>query len=149
MRAAHNIVISVFAKEGESEEEIKRGLLNLIPIDLEKEKVAVEEKTAAGFDDKRIRVFEVRLERERHVRRFLENLMSKLNERQKDLLIGQLDSRVDEECNFFIRLDKEKLLNGEYWVTDSGDCYHIKTLVASYPAKKERAKGIIKRLVEG
>lgn len=148
MKLAHNAVISVFVKEGEDKNRIRDKLLDIVPIDLEKEKITLGESTAEGFD-KKIKIFEIRLEKERHVNLFLNELISKLNLDQKRMLIDQLDSRVDEECNFFVRLDKSRLLDGEYFVTDSGDCFHIRILVASYPAKKERAKEIVKKILEG
>lgn len=146
MKAAHNITIRVFAKEWEDAEKIKEGLFRLIPV--EKEKLKINETAAEGFEDKKISIFEVKLEKERHVKIFFDSLLQKLGDKQKDLLIRQLDSRTDEECNFFIRLDKEKLLNGEYQITDSGECYHIKIAAAAYPAKKETAKKAIEQMIK-
>ena len=91
-------------------------------------------------DERQIQIFEVDLEKDSEIREFLDFLVSKLNSDQKKLLLKQIHSRLDEELNFFLRLDKEKLINGEYWITDSGNCYHIKILLAVYP--KKRAKGI-------
>ena len=61
-------------------------------------------------------------------------------------MVVKQEDRLDEECNFFIRLDKEKLMNGECWITDSGDCYHIKISVAAFPKKKERAKQVVEQI---
>lgn len=147
MKVAHNVTLSVFAKEEEDKEQIKSCLLELIPFDIAEEKVKLDEDTAIGFNQRKINIFEIRLEKERHVKRFLENLLSKLNQEQKEMLLKRLDVRVDDECNFFIRLDKDKLLNKEYWITDSGNCFHIKISIAAYPAKRENAIQVVKQLM--
>ena len=149
MKIAHNIAIRVFAKEWEDAEKIKEGLSRLAPVNFEKEKLKINETTAEGFEDRKIKIFEIKLEKERHAKVFFDNLLQKISDKQKEMLIKQTDSRTDDECNFFIRLDKEKMLNGEYWITDSGDCYHIKILVAAYPAKKDAAKKVIEGLIKG
>ena len=148
MKIAHNVTIKVFAKEGEDAEKIKKGLSKMIPLDFDKEKIKIDETTAEGFENKKINIFEIKLEKERHITKFFENLLEKISERQKDMLLKQIDSRIDEECNFFIRLDKEKIFDNGYLITDSGDCYHIKTAVAAYPSKKEAAKKVIEQMIK-
>jgi len=147
MKTIHNVIISVFAKEGEDLESIKKILLQLVGLDTERERIILEHSTAEGIESSKMDILRIRLEKERHVNNFFEDLISKFSEEQKELLTRQLDSRIDDGCYFFIRLDKTKLLNGEYQITDSGDCFHIKILVAAYPAKKERAIEIVKGLI--
>ena len=113
MKTAHNAEITVFANEGEDLEKIKRKIKNLAAIDLTKEKAILEHTTATGALNNRIDILKIRLEKERQVNQFLQELMSKLTKEQKNMLLEQTESRVDEECNFFIRLDKEKLLDGD------------------------------------
>ena len=52
----------------------------------------------------------------------------------------------DDDLNFFLRLEKPKLFNHEYWITDSGDCMHIKINLAAFPKKKEKAAPLIKEI---
>lgn len=148
MKVAHNITVSVFVKEGEEIGQIRQSFLQMISLDLEKEKLKLKQTTAKGAENNKIEIIEIKLEKERHVNSFLDDLFSKFNDEQKELLTKQLDSRVDDECHFFIRLDKKRLLNKEYWVTDSGDCFHIKISIAAYPAKKENAIEAVKGLIE-
>lgn len=147
MKTAHNITISVFSNEGEDSEKIKEGLIKLAALDMEKEKIKIEQEKAEGVLGNRIDIFKINLEKERHVKSFLRNLFSKLSQQQKELLVKQTETRVDDECRFFLRLDKNKLLEGKYWITEKGDCYHIKILIAAYPAKKENAVEIVKKLI--
>lgn len=139
MKVAHSIKISVFTKPEDDKEKIKKGLLSLVPFDIEKEGVFLEEKKAQGFDDREIVIYTIALKKDRHIREFTNSLFSRLDDRQKQLLKRQTESRVDDDCNFFIRLDKEKLLDGGLLVTDSGNCYHVKIQIAAFPSRKEAA----------
>ncbi len=147
MKIAHSVKISVFANEGEDRERIKEKLVSLIPLDLEKEKIKIEEKKAQGFNEKEIIIYTVLLNKDRNVNAFLDSFFSKFDEVQKNMLIRQKESRVDDDCNFFIRLDKEKLLNDEFRIIDSGNCFHVKIQIAVFPSRKEAAFGVVEALV--
>ena len=127
--------ISDVSKHDDNEEIIKRKLLVLIPFDMEKEKIQLKETNAAGSNQSEIKIFEIELKKDRHINEFLENLNNKLDIEQKELLIRQINSRLDNDLNFFIRLDKEKLLNDNLCITDSGNCFHIRIYLAAFPAK--------------
>lgn len=147
MKQIHHITISVFAKLEEDIEGIKEGFLSLFPFDLEEKKVDLVQRNMQGFNERTIVSYEVVLEKSGVVGLFFENLKSNLNNEQKDLLIRQKESRLDEELNFFIRLDKEKLMDGDYFITDSGNCYHIKMKIAVFPAKRDSALEVIDELL--
>lgn len=60
----------------------------------------------------------------------------------KDLLqsfLDDLENRIDDDCVFYTRLDKQKAVQGEYAVAHHGDVISITGKVASNPAKKEVA----------
>ena len=145
MRFANNIKVSVFVKPEEDEASIKKHLLALFPFDLEQERIIFNRSNAIGFNQKEIVILEVDLKKERHTNAFLNFLKEKLNEQQKSVLVKQ-ENRLDEDCNLFIRLDKEKLLNNEYWITDSGECYHIRISIAAFPKKKEKARVVVEKI---
>ncbi len=143
MKLANSVRISVFSKEDENEQAIENKLKEMIPLDLEKEKIAITRQTATGFNERKIRILEVLLTKDRHTTAFLEMLAQNLGEKQKEMLLRQKETRLDNDLNFFIRLEKNRLLNGEYWITDSGNCFHIKINIAAFPKKKDKAFEII------
>ena len=147
VKIANNVNVRVFCKEGEDKALITGQLKLLLPFDLEKEKIKVEEKKAEGFVDRRIDVFKVVLIKDRHINSFIDNLMEKLGD-EKKTLIEQLDSRLDDDLNFFIRLDKDMLLKGKFVLTDSGNCFHIRINIASFPKKKSTALAVLKELLK-
>ena len=148
MKYAHNIELRVFCKEGEDEELIKNKLKELIPLDFNKEKINIREQTALGLEDKKIKKLTIFVDKEKQTSKVLLNLMGNLNEEQKELILNQLESRVDRNLHFYLRLDKDKLLNNEYWITDSGNCFHFSIAVAAYPHKREVARKIIEKVLK-
>ena len=148
MKLVHQACINVFIKEGENAEKIEETLTKLVPLNLEKEKITINKQSAAGLEDKKIMIEEIILTKQKHTTEFLKNLLNNLTSEQKELLLSQAESRLDEHLHFFIRLDKDKLLNNEFEITDSGNCFHIKLSIAAFPAKREVGLEIINTIFQ-
>ena len=148
MKILNKAVVSVFVREGEDFEKIKSVLASLIPLNLEKEKIPVQRKTASSFEEKKIVILKIELEKARHTNVFIKELLNKLTKEQKELLLNQVESRLDNHLHFFIRLDKDKLLNKKCEITDSGNCFHIKLHIAAFPSKREVGLEVIEKLLK-
>lgn len=149
MKIAHYIKITVFVKPEDDEDKINNKLLDLIPFNLEKEKVELKQTKAKGFNEREINIFEINLVKDKHIELFLGSLINNLSKEAKELILKQADSRIDQDCNFFLRLSKDKLINAnEYWITDQGNCFHIKVNIAAFPKKKEKALEIIDKIFQ-
>jgi len=160
MKLANIIKVSVFIKTtdksvesvsqdlqkpGEDENSLKLKFLELFPFSLEEEKVLLKRSKATGFGQKEIIIYEVELDKDKHTNLFLKNLREKLDEQQRIMLVKQED-RLDVRLNFFLRLDKQSLLNGQYQVTDCGECFHIRISIAAFPRRREVALEVVKRI---
>ena len=53
--------------------------------------------------------------------------------------LDDMENRIDDDCVFYTRLDKQKAVQGIYSVAHHGDVISITGKVASNPAKKEVA----------
>ncbi len=148
MKYAHNIEMRVFSKEGDDEERIIEKIKEVFSFDFKKEKIKLNIRTAYGFEDKKIHILTVSIDKERHTGKVIKNIFSFLSSEQKELLLNQMESRLDDNLHFYIRLDKEKLMNNEYWLTDSGNCFHFNIAIAAYPHKREIAKKIIEEMIK-
>ena len=149
MKIAHNIKLSVFSHEEDDLDQLAQAMVKLCPFDLEQEKLALNQSTATGFKERKIRIFEIVLTKERHTNKFLAYLKERLSDDQRKLLLNQAESRLDQELNFFIRLDKQKLLSeNQFLLTDSGNCFHIKISIAAYPASRENGLKVIMAWLE-
>ena len=144
---AHNICISVFCKPEDDIELIAKKLLILAPFDVKKEKIELKKTNTTGFNEKKITILEIYLEKESHTNLFLKNLTKNLADEQKSLIKKQADSRLDNNLNFFLRFDKSKLVNeNKLWLTDKGDCYHIRIKIAAFPNKREIALKTVEKI---
>jgi RNA binding exosome subunit len=149
MKHFHRISMRVFCKEEDDEKRIVEVTRSLYPFNLEEQKLKLSCTTAEGFDHRKIKIFTVELDKDRHTNAFFDHFRSKLTGEQISLLISQLESRLDLGLNFYIRLGKGKLLDGEYEITDSGNCFHFTFLIAAYPHKRDIAIDILKNLLLG
>ena len=145
MKLFHNIIVSVFIKPEENFDAIKKNFLGLFAFDLEKSKICVEEKNASTFRDRTIKIFEVKITKNRLINDLIDFIKSKLSSEDKEMMIRQLDSRIDDGLNFFFRLSKKQLEEGKFTVVDHGHCYHFKCHVVTYPKSRDAA---IKLLIE-
>lgn len=146
-KLCHQAVLTVFCKEDEDREKIREKLLELVPFDIVAEKINLEEDTALGFNEKKIKIYRIVLDKNRHTKSFVRSLFSRFDEKQIVLLRRQMDSRLDDGRHFFIRLDKERWLKDEIFITDSGSCFHIKISIAAFPSTRQNAKLVLERLL--
>ena len=145
MKYAHTIQLTVFATP-EEQGNVEKTLIALLGFDPKKEKLVIQHESALGVEKEKILILRIVLNKERHTTLFLKHLLEKLGADKKELLYQQAESRLDEELHFFIRLHKSKLLEGEYLVTDSGNCYHINITLAVYPHKRAVALALLHKL---
>ena len=148
MKYLNNVTLSVFAKTHEDDVDgLKQALIEMVPLNLEDEKLQLEQKTAKGFNEHSIKIFTIGLTKTSHTNTFLKWLLKKLTEEQKDQMIAQRESRLDKDLHFFIRFDKEKWLNErELKITDSGDCFHLNLGLAVFPARRPDALVLVEKI---
>lgn len=143
MKRAHSITFTLFIKPEEDKEQRKEQFLSLIPLDIEKEKLKLKETTSTGFNDRKITVLGLKLQKERHTNEFIDYLVAHLSGAQKQQLVEQ-ENRLDDNCDYFLRFQKDHL--PKLVLTEKGDCVHVKMSIAAFPKKKEQAKPIIKEI---
>jgi len=149
MKYCHTIIVNVFVKPEDIldnpkiKENSKNAIISLLPLDWEKEKIELHEIKTEGFEGRQIIIYELKLHKEKETNTFLKKLLSKLSIEQKAILKNEKELRLDENDDFFIRLDKKKLIQGIYELTTSGDCFHIRMNIAAFPKKREVAIKVI------
>ena len=148
MMLAHYIELRVFCNPEDSKESVYKKLLFFLPFDLDKEKVHVKQKNAVGFKERKIVIMNVELKKQRHINQFLKNLAENLSNEQKELILKQVEARVDERLCLYMRFDKDKLVKeNTLWLTDKGSCYHLKIVLAAFPKKKEKALEVVSEIL--
>jgi len=147
MRWIHRATLTAFAKPEEDAEAIKQGIIALVPFNLEEAKIKLDIVNAESFEERTIKIFTIILTKEAHTNDFLQFLLDNLTGEQKNLLVSQAESRLDTEFDFFIRIDKDEWIKErKIWLTDSGNCFHMKFSLAVFPKKREGALQLINKL---
>jgi len=84
-------------------------------------------------------ILEARLTKQREYNALFRKLGSDIREWIKE----DVENRVDEDCVFYMRLDKQKAVRGEYEVAHHGDVISITGKIQSHPARKDVAEANI------
>lgn len=145
MKIAHNTEITVFVKSYENAEQLTEALKALVPLTLEAEEAyPLYITNVEAFEGSTTQILKVILSKQGHLKEYLLWLLGQLKEEQKKLLLEQLGTRLDEDCNFYMRFHKDKWLEEKrLWLVDHGNCFHMKITIAAYPKNKVSAAKVI------
>ncbi len=124
----HYVDLRTFCYATEDEKRVEEALRTFLPDEFEVERVE-----NAGHHGDRIVVLSARVERADDVR----HVLSRLAELSDiDAVMEELDQRVDDNCSFFLRLDKQAAFKGD---VERGSGITLRAKVEAYPAKREAA----------
>jgi RNA binding exosome subunit len=144
----HSIQIKILEKDENNLDQIRKTLSFIFPVDIKKEKIEIKHEKLDGLQQNTIHSISLTTTKERHNKTLSESFLSKITDETKETLLDQIDSRLDEQGNYFIRFDKQSLFKGIFQLTDSGDCFHLKIKIAAFPAKKEHFKKTVETLLK-
>lgn len=124
----HYVDLRAFAYGTEDVDRVEAALRRYLP-----EEADVERVESEGHYGDRITVLSARVENADDVRYVLSQvaMLSDVDE-----LRNELDDRVDENCSFFLTLDKQAAYEGE---VQRGDGITLRAKVEAYPATREGA----------
>ncbi|TQQ79820.1 RNA-binding protein [Halonotius terrestris] len=124
----HYIDLRTFCYATEDEKRVEEALRQFLPEEFEIDRV---ENT--GHHGDRIVILSARVETADGMRVVLDQLAA-LD--AIDRVLEELDERVDDNCSFFLRLDKQAAFNG---LVRLGEGITLRAKVEAYPAKHEKA----------
>ena len=126
----HNIKFRAFVYEDESVEEISQAILNILP------EAEIEAEEAEGMLEDKIIILSGVVSKKRYTKTFFNTLLEFAD---LDKLNSDLERKMDEKGNWFLRFDKSDALDEKWTILDSGDSVHMKIKIAAYPAHKDIA----------
>ena len=126
----HNIKFRAFVYEDESVEEISQAILNILP------EAEIEAEEADGMLEDKIIILSGVVSKKRYTKTFFNTL---LDSTDLEKLNSDLERKMDEKGNWFLRFDKSDALDEKWTILDSGDSVHMKIKIAAYPARKDIA----------
>jgi hypothetical protein len=129
----------VFAYESESKQKVLQALLNLFPF-----KDAVREELLKGAFGTKIVVFRGKVSKDK-VKKFFSNLKKRLSKAAREEVISEVEERVDERGNLFLRFDKQEAFLGRASLITGGDCILVKI---HSRADRRRASEVLKQTLE-
>ncbi len=126
----HNIKFRAFVYENESVDEISQAILNILP------EAEIEAEEAEGIMEDKIIILSGTVSKKRYTKTFFNTLIEWTD---LDKLNADLERKIDEKGNWFLRFDKEDAFDEIWTIKDSGDSIHLKVKIAAFPAKKQIA----------
>ena len=90
-------------------------------------------------------ILEAHLSHQRQYR----NLFINLGEPVRQWILDDIENRIDDDCVFYLRLDKQKAVQGIYEPAHHGDVMAITGKVQSHPARKDVAVRNLKEFLTG
>ena len=118
--------------------EVYNEYLGKIP-ELLKQLETVEKMYEKALLEEKMLILTGTISKKRETKEFLNALIDSIGKDQLVKLYKDLDRKMDEKGNLFLRLSKEKAMEEEWEILDGGDSIHLKIKIAAYPAKKEVA----------
>ena len=133
----HYVDLRAFCYATEDDQRVEAALRTFLPEDVELDRAESE-----GHHGDRILVVSARVERADEMRHVLDRL-AELDD--IDSVVDELDERVDDNCAFYLTLDKQAAFHGEI---RRGDGITFRSKVEAYPAKREKAVANARELFE-
>ena len=126
----HNIKFRAFVYENESVDEISQAILNLLP------EAEIEAEEAEGLMEDKIIILSGTVSKKKYTKTFFNKLLKSVD---LEKLNNDLERKMDEKGNWFLRFDKSDALDEKFTILDKGDAIHLKIKIAAFPAKKQIA----------
>lgn len=134
--------MSTFAHATEDEGRVLSVLKTLLP-----EGVGVRRLELEGHHGNPIVNLEAKIEQRKLLRELWQRVLAKLRMGELKKLSKIVPERVDGDCFFYLRFDKQLAHLGKLVLADSGDAIHFKLKVATYPARREVAVKLIEKFI--
>ena len=125
----HWLRINVFCYATENEQLIHDSMVDLVGTD------EFECDIVDSEHGNKLIVFSMEMTKQRMV----DTLFGNLGREICNEVAGTLEERIDDDCVFYMRLDKQSLVQGRYITAHHGDVLSLTGKVVSHPARKEIA----------
>ncbi len=133
----HNISYRVFVYGTENEEKVKEAIQTLFP------NSHPQTDTTEGYFKNPVLILHNKISKNREIKEFIE-ILKQIDAPSKKQLRSELENKMDERGNLFLRFNKQRAYLGDLKIVEHGDAIHVKINVAAYPAKKENAIEVAK-----
>lgn len=128
----HNISYRVFVYGTENEGKVRESIKTLFP------QSSPETETTEGYFKNPVLILHDKITKKREIKEIVK-IFEQIDGISKKRLLNELDNKMDDKGNLFLRFDKQRAYLGDLKIIEHGDAIHVKIKIAAYPAKKEKA----------
>lgn len=140
-KLAHYLEIRTFQYPTEDSKKVKKALSQILGLGKkELEEELSKDKMETQFDQEIIK-YSMKIDRWRKIKEIIQKIF-KNNSTPENLF-----KHLNDEGDFYIRLDKQSAYRGNIKPVENGDVIHIKTKIASYPFNMDQVKQNLKKLI--
>ncbi len=125
----HSLSFRTFCQATEDEAKVVQALRFVTGAE------AVERSVSEGYHGNKIIVLESAITS----RKKIDSFFSRLSRSELEQILATLDSRVDEECALFFRLDKQDAYQEKLRLTSGEDVISVRGKIECYPKRRETA----------
>jgi RNA binding exosome subunit len=147
----HYIFLRTSAQATEDLEKVKSALkLFIPPLDktAENDSDLIRETVTTGHYGNPITLMEVQIKKKKDCLFVIDVIKQHLDVEDLSRLIAQLPQRVDDDCNVYIRFNKQEAYQGRLKITSASDSILIRIKLQAYPAKREKALQVAEELLK-
>ncbi|SCG85042.1 RNA-binding protein [Methanobacterium congolense] len=137
----HNISYRAFVYGTENQEKVETGIKTLFPSS------SPQSELTEGYYKNSVLILSDKITKKRETRNFVK-ILNELPVPDKKRISHQLENKIDDNGNLFLRFDKQRAYLGDLKVVEHGDSIHVKIKIAAYPAKKEIALKLAREMFE-
>jgi RNA binding exosome subunit len=135
----HNISYRVFVYGTENEEKVREAIKILFP------NSHPQTETIEGYFKNPVLILHDKLGKKRETKEFIK-ILQNLDSSTKKRVLNELNNKMDDKGNLFLRFDKQRAYRGDLKIIEHGDAVHVKIKIAAYPAKKDKAMKLAKEI---
>jgi RNA binding exosome subunit len=136
----HHLSYRTLVYGTENEDKVREAIQNVIP------SAQPQEEVTEGYYKNPLSVLHQQITKKRELKDFIQKI-TQLKISEKKRLLRELEERMDDKGNLFLRFDKQRAYLGELKLLEHGDAIHIRLKIAAYPARKDIAVKVARQLI--
>ena len=137
----HNLSYRAFVYGTENEEKVREAIFTILPT------AKPLKEITEGYYKNQVIILHGKITKKREIKDFLEKINT-IKPSTKKRILRELEDRMDERGNLFLRFDKQRAYLGDIKLVGHGDSLHLKLKIAAYPARKEEALKVARQIFE-
>lgn len=139
-KLVHYLELRTFKYPSEDPERVKKAVNTVLNLDEEELR---EQLKSEKTDEEKAEVDKYIYRTENHGQ--IKYIISRIFREAREEIDS--DRHLDDEGNFYLRIDKQKAYEGKIRISNEGDVVHLKLKMAAYPFSREKARENLEELI--